>query len=169
MTTFQTLRVAVREAARDDLPTIVDIYNQAVEDGIATCDLSAFSPEERVDWFDAHHGRYRIWVADVDGEVVGWIALSPYDPKPCFVLTGSIATYVARDARSGGVGSTLRRHLVAQAKRLGFHTLVTRIWATNEASVALSEKFGWDRVAHLREVVSKDGEFIDCFLYQLVL
>jgi phosphinothricin acetyltransferase len=159
----------VRDARLDDLAAIVAIYNQAVEDGVSTCDLSGFTAEQRLGWFEEHHGRYRIWVAATPDRVLGWIALSPYDRKPCFARTGSIATYVDRGARLHGVGSALRTHLREHARRLDFHTLVTRVWATNEASIALSDKFGWKRVGCLSQIVAKDGEYIDCFLYQTML
>lgn len=160
--------VSIREATHADLPGIVAIYNEAVEDGVSTCDLSAIAPEDRAPWLDRHRDPYQVWVAELDG-IAGWIALSPYDPKPCFERTGSIATYVARSRRGHGIGTTLRAHLEVEARRRGFHTLVTRVWAPNEPSHALSRKFGWERVAHLREVVHANGRYIDCYLYQRLL
>lgn len=165
MTTDITLRVA--ELA--DLKPIVEIYNEGVEDGIATCDLSGFTPQERVGWFREHQEPYRIWVAEEGDRILGWTAVSRYDRKPCFHRTGIIATYVARAARGRGVGSALRRHLICECSRLGFHTIVSRIWAPNDVSVNLAEKYGFERVGYMKELVSKDGGYIDCIFYQLML
>ena len=163
------LAPTIRVAEPRDLPAIVAIYNEAVAEGNATCDLSAVAVDARVAWLEEHRHPYGVWVAEADGDVVGWVALSAYDDKPCFSRTGSVTTYVSRAARRQGVGSALRRHLVDEARKRGFHALVSRVWATNDASIAMIRGFGWEKVAHLREIVEVDGRFVDCHLFQTVL
>jgi phosphinothricin acetyltransferase len=159
--------VEIRAAEPADLGPIVEIYNEGVEDGVATCDLSATTADERREWFAAHASPYGIWVAKVDG-VVGWISLSPYDAKPCFARTGMLSTYVRRAWRGRQVGSALRVHVVEEAERRGFHTLISRVWANNPQSIALVRKFGWRQVGHIEEAVFRDGEYVDCLLFQHV-
>lgn len=161
--------ITVRAATLSDLPAIVEIYNEGVEDGVATCDLSFTTPAERRAWFESHSGRYRIWVAVSEEDVVGWISLSPYDAKPCFSQTGTLSTYVRRSWRRKRVASALRAHLVEEAPGLGFHTLVSRIWANNPQSIAMARKFGWEQVGHMRDLVYKDGAFVDCVFFQKIL
>ena len=161
--------IAIRRAEERDLPAIVEIYNQGVDDGVASCDLSATSAEEKRDWLRAHGDPYAVWVAEEDGLVVGWISLSPYDSKPCFAGTATLSTYVRRGHRRRGAATALREHLVANARARGFHTLLNRVWATNEASIAMSRKFGWKQVGHMKEIVYKDGEYVDCLFFQLEL
>lgn len=162
-------RLAIAPAAPDDLAAIGEIYDHAVSEGTANCDLEGLTLAERVAWLDAHRGRYRVWVARDGDRILGWTALSPYDRRPCFRDTGSIATYVSPTARGCGVGSALRQHLVGEAARLGFHALLSRVWATNDPSIALSQKFGWNKVAHMRETVRVGDRYIDCLLFQEVL
>jgi L-amino acid N-acyltransferase len=161
--------VTVRRAEERDLPAIVEIYNQGVEDGVASCDLSGTDAEGKKEWFAAHGDPYAVWVAEQGGAVVGWISLSPYDSKPCFARTATLSTYVRRGHRRHGAATALRGHLIAEARRRGFHALINRVWATNEASIAMSRKFGWEQVGHMKEIVFKDGEFIDCVFFQLEL
>lgn len=159
----------IRTAVLSDLPRLTEIYNQGVEDGVATCELSGFSPEERVGWFEEHQGPYRIWVAERLGTVVGWTSLSQYDRKPCFYRTGTIATYVERQCRRLNVGSALRAHLIAEAKRLGFHSVLSRVWVTNVQSRRLAEKFGFTQIGYLPELVFINGKYVDCLLFQKML
>jgi phosphinothricin acetyltransferase len=160
----------MRQATPSDLDAIVAIYNEGIEDGGATCDLSTVSPQDRHAWLDAHSGRFPLFVAsDQADRIRGWTALAPYDPKPCFHLTASVSTYVARQARGARLGSTLRAHLVDHARRLGFHVLISRTWAANDASARLSRRCGWEEVGYLREIVDNGGTFVDCRLFQLVL
>jgi L-amino acid N-acyltransferase len=161
--------LSVRRADASDLPAIVEIYNQGVEDGVASCDLSATDTDGKKEWFAAHGDPYAVWVAEQGGLIVGWISLSPYDAKPCFAKTATLSTYVRRGHRRHGAATALREHLISEARRRGFHTLINRVWLTNEASIAMSRKFGWKEVGHMKEIVLKDGEFIDCVFFQLDL
>jgi len=159
----------VRAATEADLPSIVEIYNEAIHDRIATCDLSDVAPEERVAWLGRHRPPHGVWVAEEDARVRGWVVLSPYDSKPCFHLTATFATYVRREARGSGVGTALRTHMVERARAGGLHALVNRVWANNDASIALAKRFGFRQVGHMPELVELDGEFIDCLFFELIL
>src|SRR4051812_46520965 len=77
-----------------DLPQISAIYDAAVVEGNANCDLGGLSAAERQAWFEQHRGPHAVFVARVGERVLGWVALSPYDPKPCFARTATISTYV---------------------------------------------------------------------------
>jgi L-amino acid N-acyltransferase YncA len=166
---MERLAVVTRRATITDLPDIVELYNQGVEDGVATCDLSGFNAEQRVAWFHEHTERFPLWVAEHTGNIVGWTALFPYDNKACFAQTAMFSTYVRREARGLGVGSVLRQLLITEAKRLGFHTIINRVFAINERSIALARKFGFTQVGHMREIVYRDGRYIDCVFFQLLL
>lgn len=159
----------IRPAAETDLPAITEIYNQAVEERIATCDLSDVPVDERRGWLARHQYPYGVWVAVAEQGVRGWVALSPYDSKPCFHRTATFATYVHRAARGTGIGMSLRTSMIETAKDRGFHSLVNRVWANNEASIRLALKFGFKQVGHMRELVEVDGELIDCVFFQLFL
>jgi phosphinothricin acetyltransferase len=111
-----------------------------------------------------------VWVAEEEEYGVrGWVAVSPYDAKPCFMRTATFATYVHRAARGTGVGTALRTTMIHEAKARGFHSLVNRVWAKNEASIQLARRFGFKQVGYMRELVELDGEFIDCVFFQLLL
>lgn len=159
----------IRAATPDDIPMITRIYNQAVRERVATCDLSDVAPEERLAWLERHVPPYGVWVAEEAGDVQGWMVLSPYDTKPCFHRTATFSTYVHGDARGRGVGSALRTFMIDTATERGFHALVNRVWANNDASIALAKRFGFRQVGHLPEVVEIDGEFIDCLFFELLL
>ena len=79
------------------------------------------------------------------------------------------STYVRRNARGMKVGSALRRHLINEARRIEFHTIVNRVFALNEGSIALAKKFGFTQVGYMRELVYRDGRYIDCVFFQLML
>jgi L-amino acid N-acyltransferase YncA len=167
--TRMTTTLALRTARPSDVEAITEIYNEAVTDRVATCDLSDVPVHRRRDWLAALNHPYGVWVAENDGVVQGWVALTPYDAKPCFHHTATFATYVRRAARGRGVGTQLRTWMIDRAREHGFHTIINRVWATNDASIALAERFGFVEVGRMRELVELSGEYIDCVFFQLML
>jgi len=161
--------IIIRTAHDGDVPAITAIYNQAIAERIATCDLSDVPEDKRTEWLHRHRSPYGVWVAGDGTEVIGWVAISPYDPKPCFRNTATFATYVSRRARGQGVGKLLRARMIDEARARGFHALVNRVWANNAASIALAKHFGFRQVGHFPELVEQDGQFIDCLFFQLLL
>jgi L-amino acid N-acyltransferase len=162
--------VLVRPASRADLGAVIDVYEQAVADGGATCELSGVPPSGRAELLAERLDRFGLWVAqDSKGPIVGWIALSPYDPKPCFQRTASVSTYVARGWRGRNVGTALREHVIEEARARGLRTLISRVWTTNEGGAKLARRVGSQEVGYLREVVEHEGRLIDCRLFQQVL
>lgn len=168
-THVQTTPVPIRPGRAHDLARIVEIYNQAVASGVSNCDLADVAVEDRLDWLDEHQGRFPLFVAEVDNQVAGWTCLSPFVTKACFDGTAYSSTYVAKEFTRRGIGRRLREHVIAQARVLGFHCIVNRIFTRNAASVALTEQLGFVRVGLLREVIWRDGEYWDAALYELIL
>lgn len=163
-------RCWIRPADEADVARITAIYNQAVADRVATCDLSDIPEDKRTEWLKRHAAPYGVWVAEDDDQgVIGWVALSPYDTKPCFHRSATFATYVDRRARGQGIGTLLRSRMIAEARANGFHALVNRIWAINTASIALAKRFGFREVGHFYDLVELDGQYIDCLFFQLLL
>jgi L-amino acid N-acyltransferase YncA len=163
------INIIIRKAIPEDLPSIIEIYNQGVKDGTANSDLNSFTSEEKRAWFESHTPKYPIWVAESNKEVVGWTNLSPYENKECFHKSASISTYVLKKYRGHGIGSKLRAHLIQKAKELGFHTLVNRVFASNTSSIQLAKKFKFKLVGRMRDLVHRDNSYEDCVFFQLML
>lgn len=160
---------SIRSASEADIPAITGIYNQAVAEQSATCDLSDVAESQRGRWMRRHRYPYGIWVAEDAASVKGWVAVSPYDPKPCFHGTATFSTYVDKASRGQGVGTLLRSHMIAEARSRGFHALVNRVWANNVASIEFAKRFGFRQVGHFPELVELDGRYIDCLFFELLL
>ena len=71
----------IREVTRDDLPRLLDIYNQAITHTTATFDIEKQSLEQRKRWFERLYGTYPFIVAEMEGKVVGYSCLSPFNEK----------------------------------------------------------------------------------------
>jgi L-amino acid N-acyltransferase YncA len=159
----------IRPATMADAEGMRQIYNIEVTGSTATLDLVPRSAEEQAAWMVAHSGVYPVVVADESGEVVGFASLSPYRPRPGYATAVEDSIYVAADHRGKGIGRALLSEAVEMARTHGFHSIVARVSATQQASVALHQACGFDFVGVEREIGRKFGRWIDVAILQLLL
>lgn len=111
---------SIRLAVLEDLPRLTEIYNQAVAVRNATADTVAFISEQRLGWFNLHTPEaYPIYVCiDPQGQVQGWLSVSPCRERPALVRTAEISCYVDYAQHGQGIGSSLMAHAIRESPRL---------------------------------------------------
>lgn len=145
----------VRDLRPEDWPTVRAIYEEGIDSG-ATFETEAPSWEA----WGAAHPDLRL-VAERDGAVVGWAALSPYSSRYCYRGVGDVSVYIGQAARGSGVGRLLLEALVDRSEQAGYWTLNAGVFPENEASLRLHEACGF-RVIGVRErLAEKDGVWRD--------
>jgi L-amino acid N-acyltransferase YncA len=143
--------VTIRELRPDDWPAVRAIYEEGIRSGDATFETETPSREG----WDAAHPRLRL-VAERDGSVVGWAALSPASARHCYRGVGEVSVYVAEAARGAGLGRSLLDELVARSERAGYWTLTAGVFPENEASLRLHKAGGFREVG-VRERIGEAG------------
>src|SRR5437588_9068427 len=90
----------LRVAAPADAAAIVTIYNQGIEDRVATFETRLRTPREIEQWFDGVHP---IVVLETDQQqVIAFASTSVYRPRPCYAGIAEFAAYVERAYRGRG-------------------------------------------------------------------
>ena len=135
--------IHIRNATLDDSAAIAEIYNQGIEDRVATFETALRSAEDQRAWLQANAGHYPAVVAQIDSEIIGWAGAGPYRDRECYRGIGEFSMYVRRDCRGRGVGDLLVAALISEAERLGLWKLLSRIFTFNEASRGLCRKHGF--------------------------
>ena len=134
------------------------------EEGIATGQATFETVAPSWDGWDGAHSLGL--VAEEDGEVLGWAALSPYSPRPAYSGVAEESVYVAAQARGRGVGRALLKALVDRSERAGIWTLQAGVFPENRASVTLHLGCGF-RVVGVRERIGRlNGEWRDVLLLE---
>jgi phosphinothricin acetyltransferase len=169
MNAMKEKTLVIRRARQEDLPAITEIYNEAVLTTIATFHLHPRSLEEQLRWFESHNERYPLLVAEEGGLVVAWACLSPYSDREGYQYTVTDSIYVRREFRRQHIGYELLSYLVAEARRLSYHSIVAIIASENIASIRLHEKLGFVLRGVLKEAGFKFGRWIDVCFYQKML
>jgi phosphinothricin acetyltransferase len=161
--------IHIRAATLDDAPAIAKIYNQGIEDRVATYETEPRSAEEQQAWLRAVADRYPTIVAQIDGEIAGWASAGPYRTRECYRGIGEFSIYVRRDWRGGGVGDLLIAALINEAERLGLWKLLSRIFPFNASSRALCRKHGFREVGVYEKHARLDGRWLDVVIVERLI
>jgi L-amino acid N-acyltransferase YncA len=157
---FDNKEMNIRIAHIEDLPRIVEIYNQAILTQHSTADLTPIRTENRMTWFSEHTPeRHPVFLAEIGHAVVGWCSLSPYRPgRMALRFTVEISCYVDQAFRRKGVAAALITHAIAECPRLNIKTLYGILLERNRASIAMMRKLGFEQWGYLPRVADFDGE-----------
>jgi phosphinothricin acetyltransferase len=159
----------IRKASAADVPALAGIYNEAVLTTTATFDIEPRSLADRSLWLQSRGERYPVFVAEVEGQVVGFAALSRWSDRAAYDDSAETALYVNSAHRNRGFGRELYTVILAEARRLEFHVLIARITADSEASLHLHRQAGFAQAGTLHEVGRKFGRLLDVHIMEKLL
>jgi len=138
--------ISIRPLLPADWPAIRDIFAQGIATGQATFETE---PPVWEDWDNSHRADCRL-IAELNGIVAGWAALTPVSGRCVYAGVAEVSIYVAEAFRGRGVGRALLSALVEESEQAGIWTLQAGIFPENRASIALHEHCGF-RLVGTRE------------------
>jgi len=159
----------IRPATDDDAAAIAAIYNHYIRTSTATFDTEEKSVEDRVAWLAEHGGAYPVLVAIDGADIVAWGALSRWGTRRAYRHSVEISVYVAPHATQAGLGPAMCEALLAQAREIGHHAIISQIVSENEPSLKMAARLGFENAGLLREVGRKFGRWLDLVVMELVL
>jgi phosphinothricin acetyltransferase len=161
--------LSIRGAHATDAAALTTIYNQGIEDRVATLETELRTPAERRAWLAARGDRHPVLVAERGGQVLAWASLNPFNPRAAYAHVADLSIYVARGARGTGVGRALLARVIDEARRLGFHKMVLAAFPTNTAGMRLYARMGFTTVGTYREQGCLDGRWVDVIIMEQIL
>jgi L-amino acid N-acyltransferase YncA len=159
----------VRPAVEADAPAICEIYNQGIEDRLATLETELRTPEERRQWLAARGPRHPVIVAEADGVGVGWGSLNVFNAREAYRFVADLSVYVERRWRGRGVGRVLLTRLVALGREHEYHKLVLSAFPFNRAGITLYERLGFRTLGVYKEQGLLDGRWVDTIIMERLL
>jgi L-amino acid N-acyltransferase YncA len=164
------MNIEIRPAGTDDLQAMLAIYNHAIINTTAVYDYQPRTSDAQRQWFETKQAqRLPVLVAVDNATIIGFGSFGPFRPWPAYQFTVENSLYVDSAFRRKGAGTALLASLVTAAHTAGYHTMVAGIDATNEASLALHRKAGFEPVAHFREVGWKFERWLDLVFMERLL
>lgn len=160
--------LVIRPAVSSDLPLLTEIYNHYIVNTHIAFDTQPMTSQDYKPWFDKYStsGPYRLFVAELDGEVIGSAGSRQYRDHPAFVETVEFGIYLAEKARGHGIGKKLYSALFEALKGEKVHLVVAGVALPNPASVALHKAMGFSEVGVFDEYAQKHGKYISSIWFQ---
>jgi L-amino acid N-acyltransferase YncA len=156
-----------RRATPADAAAIADIYNEGIEDGIATFETRPRTVDDVRKWFAT---RFPIVVVEnSDGRVIAFASTSEYRPRDCYAGVAEFSVYVARADRGRGAGRLAMQLLMRDARDAGFWKLVSRVFPENTASRALLTRLGFREVGIYKRHAQSRGVWRDVVIVERLL
>ncbi len=157
----------IRSAAATDAARIADIYNQGIAARQATFEPTPRTADDIVDRL--RERRFPLLVCEVEGCLLGWAGLSGYRSRACYEGIAEFSVYLDRAARGRGLGRRLLEALIADARRLGYWKLVSRVFTSNAASLALCRACGFREVGIYEKHARLDGHWLDVVIVERLI
>ena len=151
----------IRPAIHADAQALVDIYNPYVLGTTITFEELAVAPEEMASRIRTVTQALPWLVVEDQGTVVGYAYATPWKARSAYRRTVESAIYVDLSHAGQGLGTQLYEALLAELKKQSIHAVLGGIALPNEASVALHERLGFEKVGQLKEVGWKLNRWVD--------
>ena len=158
--------MTARAATLADCAAIARIYNQGIEDRVATFETRLRSAGDIQAWFDGAHPAI---VVEEAGAVIAFAGTSLYRPRECYAGVAECSVYVDRARRGRGAGRMALAALHDAARAAGFHKLVSRVFPENVASLAMLDTLGWRKVGVYHRHAKLDGAWRDVVVVEKIL
>jgi phosphinothricin acetyltransferase len=159
----------LRPATGQDAAAIALIYNQGIEDRLATLETEPRTADERRQWLSVRSSRHPVIVAETTNAVIAWGSLNPFSTREAYRFVADFSVYVERGWRGKGVGRALLARLIELGREHGYHKLVLSAFPFNKAGVALYETLGFRTVGIYREQGLLDGQWVDTIIMEKLL
>jgi phosphinothricin acetyltransferase len=159
-----------RKAKIEDISFITRIYNQGIEDRIATLETRLRNIDDMKEWLLSRTERYKVVVIeDTEGIVRGWASINIFNSRCCYSGVGDLSIYVERNMRGMGIGKQLLDYLIIIAKEQDFHKLVLSTFEHNEVGKKLYRSIGFREVGTYVNQGILDGEFVNITIMERLL
>lgn len=159
----------IRPVHISDSQALLDIYNYYVLNTVVTFDIEPLTLvmfQEKLSKIDAE---YPFIVFEKNNEILGYAYGSKWRPKPAYQHTVESTVYLKHTSLGKQIGTKLYTELLKLLNQQGYHVVLGGLTLPNDASVKLHEKFGFEQVAHFKEVGLKFDAWLDVGFWQLKL
>jgi L-amino acid N-acyltransferase YncA len=161
--------ISIVKAHFDHLEAILSIYNQGINDRIATLETEEKVFDYMKSWLLDRGERYSVLVAKEGSKVVGWVSLNPYSHRCAYSSVADLSIYIKRGERGKGIGKLLLKAIEEEAKKHHFHKIVLFTFPFNHAGQKLYHRMGYREVGVFQEQGVLDGKRVDVMAMEKLL
>ncbi len=145
-----------------DWESVANIYKEGIETGVATFETNVPSFES----WDRTHIKTCRFVAELNGTILGWVALSPVSSRCVYGGVAEVSVYISKISRGRGIGKLLLKYLIIASEQEGIWTLQSGVFPSNHGSIKVHEAAGFRFIGKRERVGKLDGQWIDNILFE---
>lgn len=160
----------IRPATINDLPSILEILNEAILNSTAVYEYEPWGLEQITEWFETRTSEgFPIIVYEEDGILKGYATFGSFRKRVAYRFTVEHSIYVHKNWRGNSIGNSLMTELLTLAKSHKAHSVIGVVDATNAQSIAFHKHHGFIEAGTLREVGFKFNQWLDVALLQRMI
>jgi phosphinothricin acetyltransferase len=163
------MKIQFEKATLNDLVPIKEIYDYYITETTATFHTHPISFEELREIIPFHNKKYPSFLIKADGKTAGYCYLSQYKKRQAYDRTAEATIYLKQEFCGRGIGFKTVNFLEETALNRGIKVLLGTITGTNENSIRLFAKCGFEKCAHFKQVGKKFDELLDVVIYEKIL
>ena len=159
----------VRAISISDAQQVCDIYNYYIQNSTATFETEVISVNEMRLRIERISSLYPWLVFEETGDIQGYAYASKWRRRAAYNHSVESTVYLKHGQSGKGIGTKLYSELIDELIKQGLHVIIGGISLPNEASIALHEKFGFEKAAHYKEVGNKFDQWVDVGYWELII
>ncbi|HTF96468.1 MAG TPA: arsinothricin resistance N-acetyltransferase ArsN1 family B [Cellvibrio sp.] len=159
----------IRACTTSDIAAICDIYNYYIGNTVITFEEQPVSITEMQNRITTNTQLFPWLVYEKDGQILGYAYASRWKDRSAYKYTAEVTVYLNHLQCGKGIGTELYKALIEALAKNNIHALLACIATPNAASEKIHEQFGFQQVAHFREVGFKFGRWLDVGYWQKTL
>ncbi len=159
----------IRKATMEDAGQIAEIYNFYIQNTHHTFETEPVDSDEMRKRIGETIESYPFLVCEENSEIWAYAFAARYKSRCAYKSSAEVSVYVKNNLRQKGIGKILYEKLFEELSKTDVHAIIAGIALPNEESIKLHERFGFEKVAHFREVGFKFGRWIDVGYWELLM
>lgn len=160
---MNTNNFEIRRMTIDDGKSVLEIFKQGIEYGLATFETSVPTWDA---WDIEFYNFSRFVIENSEDKIVGWVAIKPISKRDCYAGVAEVSVYIHQDFQRLGLGTMLLQKLIKDSEEHGIWLLQAGIFPQNQGSISLHQKAGFRKVG-IREKMGKlNGRWEDVVLLE---
>jgi L-amino acid N-acyltransferase YncA len=159
----------IRPATLTDAEAICGIYNYYVLNTHFNFEEETVSVDEMQHRIEKIIRKLPWLVYEQEGKLVGYAYASEWKSRCSYRYSVESSIYLKHGESGNGIGSKLYGALLGELEKLEVHAIIGGVAQPNDASIALHEKFGFEKVAHFKQVGFKFNKWIDVAYWEKLL
>ena len=162
--------INIRRATPNDAGAISAIWEVICAERVYTAVSRPFTPQQERDYIASLSGREGVFLAEVDGRVVGFQSLDLWARyTDSFDHVGVMGTIILPAWRRLGLGRRLAEYTLDFARTNGYEKIVVYVRAGNAGAQAFYRSLGFVPKGVLARQVKIDGQYEDEVFLELFL